>query len=463
MKPSIPQGTRDFDAGTIRRRKYILDTIKNVFELYGFEPLETPSFENLETLTGKYGEEGDKLVFKILNNGLDNPAKKEEIQKGFDKILEGKNDKAITERALRYDLTIPFARYVSMNYSKLTMPFKRYQMQPVWRADRPQKGRYREFYQCDADVVGSNSLLSDVELISIYIAAFEKLKISKFNYTSEPNGYFININNRKILTALAEICESIDKLTEITTTIDKIDKIGILKVKEELSQRGLSNYQINLIEEYLSIVGRYNEDILLQLEKLLGHNENGRKGIEELRFITKHIPPEDFIQINASLARGLNYYTGLIIEVKMPHSFQIGSIGGGGRYDDLTGLFGLPGIPGAGISFGVDRIYDVMDVLKLFPADINKSTTALFLNLGERESRFAFHQMQKLRNEGISCELFYEHTKLDKQFKYATKKNIQFAIIIGSNEIDEKNCIIKDLTTGEQQTIPLIKLTSYFN
>jgi histidyl-tRNA synthetase len=462
MKPSLPQGTRDFNAETIRRRQFILNTIKDVFELYGFEPLETPAMENLETLMGKYGDEGDKLIFKILNNGLDNPSKKEEIQKGFESILEGKNEKGITERALRYDLTIPFARYVSMNYSKLTMPFKRYQMQPVWRADRPQKGRYREFYQCDADVVGSSSLLSDVELISIYIAAFEKLKISKFNYTSEHNGYFININNRKILTALAEICERPDKLTEITTTIDKIDKIGIDKVKEELSQTGLRDYQIDLIEEYLSIVGRYNEEILLQLEKLLGHNENGRKGIEELRFITKHIPPDDFIQIKASLARGLNYYTGLIIEVKMPFSFQIGSIGGGGRYDDLTGLFGLPNIPGVGISFGVDRIYDVMNELNIFPEEINKSTTVLFFNLGEKESAIAFKEMQVLRNNGISCELFYENVKMDKQFKYASKKNIPYAVIIGSNEVEQKTCIVKDLLKAEQQTIPLQDLSSYF-
>ncbi|MEO8413936.1 MAG: histidine--tRNA ligase [Ginsengibacter sp.] len=462
MKPSLPQGTRDFNAETIRKRQFILNTIKNVFELYGFEPLETPAMENLETLMGKYGDEGDKLIFKILNNGLDNPLKKEEVKKGFEKILEGTNDTGITERALRYDLTIPFARYVSMNYNKLTMPYKRYQMQSVWRADRPQKGRYREFFQCDADVAGTNSLISDAELISIYIAVFEKLKIPKFNYTSEPNGYSININNRKILTALAEICERTDILTEITTVIDKIDKIGIVKVKEELSQRGLSHHQIGLIEEYLSIVGRYNEDILLQLEKLLGHNEHGRKGIEELRFITNHIPPEDFIQIKASLARGLNYYTGLIVEVKMPHSFQIGSIGGGGRYDDLTGLFGLPNIPGVGISFGVDRIYDVMNELDIFPAEINKSTTVLFFNMGEKESIFAFKQMQALRNNGISCELFYENAKMDKQFKYAAKKNIPFAVIIGSNELEQKTCIVKDLAKAVQQTIPAQNLSSYF-
>jgi histidyl-tRNA synthetase len=462
MKPSLPQGTRDFNAETIRKRQFILNTIKDVFELYGFEPLETPAMENLETLMGKYGDEGDKLIFKILNNGLDNPSKKEEIQKGFDKIFEGKYEKSITERALRYDLTIPLARHVSMNYNKLTIPYKRYQMQPVWRADRPQKGRYREFYQCDADVVGSNSLLSDVELISIYIAAFEKLKISKFNYTSEPYGYFININNRKILTALAEICERPDKLTEITTIIDKIDKIGIDKVKEELIQKELNKSQIRIIEEYLSIVGRNNEDILLQLEKLLGHNENGRKGIEELRFITNHIPPDDFIQINASLARGLNYYTGLIIEVKMPNSFQIGSIGGGGRYDDLTGLFDLPNIPGVGISFGVDRIYDVMSELNIFPEEIYKSTQVLFFNLGDEESKIAFKLMQKLRSIGISCELFYENVKLEKQFKYATKKNIPYVVIIGSDEITQNTCIVKDLLKSEQQTIPSDDLLSYF-
>lgn len=455
MKPSIPQGTRDFEAGTIRRRRFILDTIKNVFELYGFEPLETPSFENLDTLTGKYGDEGDKLVFKILNNGLDNPAKKEEIQKSFDEILAGKSKKNITERALRYDLTIPFARYVAMNSGKLTMPFKRYQMQPVWRADRPQKGRYREFYQCDADVAGSNSLISDVEFAEIYVDVFRKLKVD----------VDIKINSRKILSALAEICGS-ENMTAITIAIDKLDKIGIQKVEENLKANGLNPDQILTIRNYLKISGT-NSKKLKSVKELLGNTENGKIGIEELEFILDYMQESsdklnEPVTIDFTLARGLDYYTGVIYEVKAKN-VEMGSIGGGGRYDDLTGLFGLPGIPGVGISFGVDRIYDVMDELKLFPADINKSTTALFLNLGEKESRFAFIQMQMLRGEGISCELFYEPSKLEKQFKYATKKNIQFAIIMGSKEIDEETCIVKDLTTGEQQTIPLIKLTSYFN
>ena len=454
MKPSIPQGTRDFEAGAIRKRKFILDTIKNIFELYGFEPLETPAFENLETLTGKYGEEGDKLVFKILNNGLDNPAKREEIQKSFNEILAGKNKKNITERALRYDLTIPFARYVAMNSGKLTMPFKRYQMQPVWRADRPQRGRYREFYQCDADVAGSSSLITDVELAEIYVSVFRKLKID----------VDIKINSRKILSALSEICGS-KNMTAVTVAIDKLDKIGPEKVEEELKANGLSADQILVIRNYLQISGT-NTEKLNSIKTLLGNDANGKTGIQELEFILDYMQKDnkadESVTVDFTLARGLNYYTGLIYEVKAKN-VEMGSIGGGGRYDDLTGLFGLPGIPGAGISFGVDRIYDVMEELKVFPADINKSTTALFLNLGEKESRFVFHQMQNLRNSGISCEFFYEPSKLDKQFKYATKKNIQFAIIIGAKEIDEKTFIVKDLTTGEQQTIPLVKLTSYFN
>lgn len=455
MKPSIPQGTRDFDAATIRKRRYILDTIKDTFELYGFEPLETPSFENLDTLTGKYGDEGDKLVFKILNNGLDNPAKKEEIQKSFAEILEGKNKKNITERALRYDLTIPFARYVAMNSGKLTMPFKRYQMQPVWRADRPQKGRYREFYQCDADVAGSNSLISDVEFAEIYIDVFRKLKVD----------VDIKINSRKILSALAEICGS-ENIIAITVAIDKLDKIGNEKVIEELKNNGLNLDQISTIASYLKISGT-NEEKLTSIKELLGSSEQGKKGIEELEFILNYITepdgkPNESIVVDFTLARGLNYYTGVIYEVKAKKA-QMGSIGGGGRYDDLTGLFGLEGIPGIGISFGVDRIYDVMDELKLFPVDINKATTALFLNLGEKEAQFAFHQMQNLRSKGISCEIFYENTKFDKQFKYAAKKNIQFAIIIGSKEIEEQTCMVKDLTTAKQEKIPLAKLTSYFN
>ena len=452
MKPSLPQGTRDFNAETIRKRRFILDTIKDVFELYGFEPLETPAMENLETLTGKYGDEGDKLIFKILNNGLDNPAKKEEVQKNFNKILEGKNDKGITERALRYDLTIPFARYVSMNYGKLTMPYKRYQMQSVWRADRPQKGRYREFYQCDADIAGTNSLISDAELALIYLQVFNTLKIE----------VDVKINSRKILAALAEVCGGSEKMNSITVAIDKLDKIGIEKVKEELTENNLSARQVSIIENYLQIDGT-NDEKLNKAESLLGRAEIGKKGIEELKTILGYIKEtgNNIVTIDFTLARGLNYYTGSIYEVKA-RNVEMGSIGGGGRYDNLTGLFDLPNIPGVGISFGVDRIYDVMNELNIFPDEINKSTTALFFNLGEKESAAAFKEMQLLRNNGISCEMFYENAKMDKQFKYASKKNIPFAVIIGSNELEQKTCIVKDLLKAEQQTIPLENLSSYF-
>src|SRR5665647_554498 len=430
MKPSLPQGTRDFAADTLRRRTFIIDTIKEVFELYGFEPLETPAMENLETLMGKYGDEGDKLIFKILNNGLDNPAKHQQAKEDLEKILEGKNVKTLTERALRYDLTIPFARYVAMNYGQLTMPFKRYQMQPVWRADRPQKGRYREFYQCDADVAGTSSLISDAELAEIYLQVFNNLKI----------GVDVKINSRKILAALAEVCGGTDKMTSITVAIDKLDKIGIEKVKEELIGNDLSFEQITIIENYLQIDGS-NDEKLNKVAALLGGLENGNKGIEELKSILDYIKVAGGqsetveIKIDFTLARGLNYYTGIIYEVKA-RNVDMGSIGGGGRYDDLTGLFGLPNIPGVGISFGVDRIYDVMNELNIFPEDINKSTSVLFFNLGEKESAVAFKEMQVLRNNGISCELFYENAKLDKQFKYASKKNIPFAAIIGSNEME---------------------------
>ncbi|MEP6928123.1 MAG: histidine--tRNA ligase [Ginsengibacter sp.] len=456
MKPSLPQGTRDFAAETLRRRRFILDTIKDVFELYGFEPLETPAMENIETLMGKYGDEGDKLIFKILNNGLDNPAKKDAAQKSFEKILAGKNEKNITERALRYDLTIPFARYVAMNYGKLTMPYKRYQMQTVWRADRPQKGRYREFYQCDADVAGTMSLISDAEFAGIYLQVFKNLKIN----------VDIKINSRKILSALAEVCGGADKMIPITVAIDKFDKIGIEKVKEELKENNLSPEQVLVIENYLQIEGS-NDEKLDKIDRLLGHVENGKKGIEELRSILDYIKESGDetetgeINIDFTLARGLNYYTGIIYEVKA-RNVDMGSIGGGGRYDDLTGLFGLPNVPGVGISFGIDRIYDVMDELNIFPEKINKSTTVLFFNLGEKESRLAFKEMQNLRNNRISCELFYENAKMDKQFKYASKKNISFAVIIGSNELGQNRCTVKNLLTGEQETIPLQNLSSYF-
>ena len=468
MKPTLPQGTRDFGAQTIHKREYIFDTIKTVFELYGFEPLETPAMENLETLTGKYGDEGDKLIFKIMNNGLDNPAKHQQAKDDLIKILQGKNVKTLTERALRYDLTIPFARYVAMNYGQLTMPYRRYQMQPVWRADRPQKGRYREFYQCDADVVGSYSLINDAELAEIYLEVFKRLGIE----------IELKINSRKILSALAALCGGPDnyrdKMMGITVAIDKLDKIGIQKVKEELEKNGLGPRQINIIEDYLLIKGS-NEEKLASLKILFSDIEDGIKGIEELEFILNYsLTPDSYrghhlptgqagspLTIDLTLARGLNYYTGIIYEAKAKNA-EMGSIGGGGRYDDLTGLFGVPGIPGVGISFGVDRIYDVMEELKLFPEKLNKGVTALFFNMGNNESKFAFTQMQQLRSKGISCELYHEPAKIDKQFKYAAKKNIQYAVIIGSKEMPEQNCVIKDLAKNEQQTITLDELQNYF-
>jgi histidyl-tRNA synthetase len=448
-KPSLPQGTRDFGPDVVRKRNYILNTIKKVFEVYGFQPLETPAMENLDTLMGKYGEEGDKLIFKILNNGLDNKEKEKQIREDFEKILQGKNVKGITERALKYDLTIPFARYVAMNHNQLTFPFKRYQVQPVWRADRPQKGRYREFFQCDADVVGSNSLFNEVELSLIYHEVFTRLGLT---------GYELRINHRKILAALADVCGGAEKMNDITIAIDKLDKIGIEKVKEELTQRGLNTEQIAIIHKYLTISGN-NEDKLTALSSLIGDTENGKMGLSDLKYLcTVHQKP---FTIDPTLARGLNYYTGTIFEAKAPGSVKIGSIGGGGRYDDLTGLFGVPNIPGVGISFGVDRIYDVMEELNLFPADVHVGTQVLFFNLGEKESQYAFDLMQQLRDKGVRCELYHENSKFDKQFKYAEKKNIPYVVILGEAEMNENKCKIKKLSTGEQETISSDSLMNY--
>jgi histidyl-tRNA synthetase len=454
-KPSLPQGTRDFGPDVVRKRQYILNIIKSVFELYGFQPLETPAMENLDTLMGKYGEEGDKLIFKILNNGLDNPTKEQQVREEFEKLVQGKNTKAITERALKYDLTIPFARYVAMNHNQLTFPFKRYQIQPVWRADRPQKGRYREFYQCDADVVGSNSLINEVELANIYNDVFQKLGI---------NNYELRINSRKILTALAEISGGIDKMMDITIAIDKLDKIGIEKVKEELSVRGLTGDQIGVVENYLNINGS-NEEKLAAIKNLFANSSTATQGIEQIEFVVNSTPNSKLqtpnLIIDFTLARGLNYYTGIIFEIKAPAEVKIGSIGGGGRYDDLTGLFGVPNIPGVGISFGVDRIYDVMDELKLFPDAIEVGTKVLFFNLGAEESNTAYGLLQQLRQKGIASEIYHEPTKFDKQFKYAEKKNIPFAVIIGSKEIETKTCVIKDLRSGEQRSVAFDSLSQF--
>jgi histidyl-tRNA synthetase len=451
MKPSLPQGTRDFPADVVRKRQYIFQTIRNVFEIYGFQPLETPAMENLETLMGKYGDEGDKLIFKILNNGLDHPTKKEQATADFQQVLAGKNNKGIAERALRYDLTIPFARYVAMNHGQLNFPFKRYQIQPVWRADRPQKGRYREFYQCDADVVGSASLLNEVELAQIYLEVFRRLQLP----------VELRINNRKILSALANVCGGADKMTAITVAIDKLDKIGIDKVKEELLQRGLNEKQVELIENYLGIEGS-SEEKLQQAESLLGSDEQGKQGLEEMKYILDFMQGTDGsypLTIDFTLARGLNYYTGSIFEVKAT-GVQMGSIGG---YDDLTGLFGVSGIPGVGISFGVDRIYDVMEETGLFPETIAQGTKILFFNLGEAESKYAFEIMQNLRSAGLACEIYHEQAKFDKQFKYAEKKRIPYIVIAGSEEMANGTCKVKNRETGEQRTIIKTEMLNAFD
>jgi histidyl-tRNA synthetase len=444
---SIPQGTRDFSAEVVRKRNFIFSTIREIFETYGYEPLETPAMENLDTLMGKYGNEGDKLIFKVLNNGLDHPEKHALARTNFEDILAGKNNNGIAERALRYDLTIPFARYVAMNHGKLNFPFKRYQIQPVWRADRPQRGRYREFYQCDADVVGSTSLMNEVELASMYKMVFSRLGVN----------VSIKVNNRKILAALASLCGGPALMTDITVAIDKLDKIGMEKVNAELSAKGLNNEQISTIEEYLQISGN-NAEKIEQAERLLGQNDEGKKGLEEMRFLLSFFP--DTVEIDFTLARGLNYYTGTIFEVKAL-DVQMGSIGGGGRYDDLTGTFGVKGIPGVGISFGVDRIYDVMEELKLMPEQLKKGTRALFFYMGEEECIAAFHTMQQLRASGISAELYHEKAKFDKQFKYAEKKNIAYAIFMGADEISSNTALVKNLETGVQEKLALPDLVSY--
>ncbi len=450
-KPSLPQGTRDFAAATVYKRNFILNTIRSVFELYGFEPLETPAMENLETLMGKYGEEGDKLIFKILNNGLNDPKKIDKAKDGFEKLLEGKNTAALTERALKYDLTIPFARYVAMNANVLTMPYRRYQMQPVWRADRPQRGRYREFTQCDADVVGSTSLINEVELCNIYHRSFIQLGLKE---------YELKINSRKVLAALAEISGGVEKMMDITIAIDKLDKIGIEKVKEELRGRGINENNIATIEKYLNINGS-NAEKIAAVEILFAQSETGKAGIEELKYVMTNSGNIN-LSVDLTLARGLNYYTGIIFEAKAPAKINMGSIGGGGRYDDLTGLFGVPNIPGVGISFGVDRIYDVLEEMNLFPENITNTIKAIFFNLGETEVDTSLQLANILRDNNIACEIYPEKVKIDKQFKYADKKNIPYAIIIGTKEMESKTCMVKDLKKGEQVEIAFEDLVKFF-
>lgn len=450
MKPSIPQGTRDFSPQDVRRRQYILNTIKSVFELFGYQPLETPSMENLTTLMGKYGEEGDRLIFKILNNGLNDPKNADKAKTAFEKVLEGKNDPNLTERALRYDLTIPFARYVVMHQNDLAFPFKRYQMQPVWRADRPQHGRYREFWQCDADVVGSNSLINEAELLCIYREAFHRLQVP---------GITVKMNSRKVLAGLAECCGASDLLTDITVAIDKLDKIGLEGVEKELLQRGVSEDNIKFIVGYLGIKGD-TETQLAAMETLLASSETAQKGIRELRDTLNYHSQlhnsnwQSEVVIDFTLARGLNYYTGIIVEVAT-NAVKMGSIGGGGRYDDLTGLFGLKGLSGVGVSFGIDRIYDVMEELNLYPEQLASATKVIFVNIEPAAETQIFSYLNQLRASGIAAEYYVDKAKFDKQMKYADKRNIPFVAIMGESELTEGIINLKNMKTGEQQKLSI--------
>lgn len=446
IKPSIPKGTRDFSPSVVKKRQYLFTTIKSVFELHGFEPLETPAMENIDTLTGKYGEEGDKLMFRILDNG--------EI---WERAQQTKNTKELTqtlsEKALRYDLTIPFARFVVMHHQELPMPFKRYQMQPVWRADRPQKGRYREFFQCDADMVGSTSYACEIDLISIYHEVFTHLGLSD---------YRLHINNRKILAALADRVGAPEQLTDLTIAIDKLDKIGPEGVEQELIQRGFSAHQVSEILAFLSIKGSL-EDKWNQLGIFFKDIALGIQGVDELKHIIQTLDSsvKDHLELDLTLARGLNYYTGMILEAKAPAKVKIGSIGGGGRYDDLTGLFGLKGVSGVGISFGVDRIYDVLEELQLFPELLHYSSAFLMLHPGEVYFSKAYQIINDLRSHGIAAELYPDETKFDKQFKYAIKKGIPFVGILGDEEFHRNEISIKNLSTSEQFRVPQDQLHEF--
>ena len=444
QKPSIPKGTRDFSPEEMMRRTYIFDTIKSVFRLFGYAPLETPSMENLSTLLGKYGDEGDKLLFKILNSG-DYGAKLSEE--------ELRQASKISEKGLRYDLTVPFARYVVQHQNEIVFPFKRYQIQPVWRADRPQKGRYREFYQCDVDVIGSKSLLSEVELVDIVARVFSKLGIS----------VTLKMNNRKILFGIAESIGHADKMIDITVAIDKLDKIGLDNVKAELRERGIDDEAINKLQPILELSGT-NAEKLCKLEDVIGSSETGKLGIEEMRTIFDgveklgiNLTPE----LDLSLARGLNYYTGAIFEVKA-NDFQIGSISGGGRYDDLTGIFGMPGMSGVGISVGADRIYDVMLGLNLFPEELACSTKVLFTNLGKAEEEASMRLLSKLRDNDVPAEIYPESSKMKKQMEYANRRGIPYVVIIGSDELERGVATVKDMRSGEQSTLSFDELVSKF-
>lgn len=432
QKPSIPKGTRDFSPVEMMRRQYIFDTIRGVFRTFGFAPLETPAMENLSTLLGKYGDEGDKLLFKVLNSGDYASGLSDEELRQASKVCE---------KGLRYDLTVPFARYVVQHQSELTFPFKRYQIQPVWRADRPQKGRYREFYQCDVDVIGTRSLLCEVELIQIVERVFRALNIR----------VVLKMNNRKILCGIAEAIGHADKMMDITVAIDKLDKIGLESVKAELLERGLSAEAVERLQPILELSGS-NEQKLEKLEQVLAASQTGLKGIGEMRTIFGYagrLGVELDVELDLSLARGLNYYTGAIFEVKAL-DYAIGSISGGGRYDDLTGIFGMPDMSGVGISFGADRIYDVLCGLELFPEEVNCSTEVLFVNLGEQEQAVALDLLRTLRDEGIASEIYPEQGKMKKQMEYANRRSIPYVVIIGSQELESGAATLKNMVTGEQ-------------
>ena len=444
MKPSIPKGTRDFSALEMAKRNYIFDTIKSVYALYGFQQIETPAMENLSTLMGKYGEEGDKLLFKILNSGdFMRGVSDEDIQQKTANQLAAQ----LCEKGLRYDLTVPFARYVVQHREELVLPFRRYQIQPVWRADRPQKGRYREFYQCDADVVGSDSLLNEVELMQIVTEVFRRFGVR----------VCIKINNRKILTGIAEVLGAADKIVDITVAIDKLDKIGLDNVNAELREDGLTEEQIEKLQPIILLSGS-NAEKIATMREVLTQSETGLKGIDEVEFVLRTysslVAESDScrLELDLTLARGLNYYTGCIFEVKAL-DVEIGSITGGGRYDNLTGIFGMPGISGVGISFGADRIFDVLNQLNLYPESVVSATRVLFVNFGETEAAYCLPVLAAAREAGICCEIYPDSVKMKKQMTYANQKQIPFVAIVGENEMNEGKLTLKNMTTGEQQLL----------
>ena len=446
QKPSIPKGTRDFTPQEVAKRNYIFDVIKKRFETFGFQPIETPSFENSDTLMGKYGDEGDRLIFKILNSG-------DFLNKVHDETYKLKDASSlssiISEKALRYDLTVPFARYVVMHQNEIDFPFKRYQMQPVWRADRPQKGRFREFYQCDADVVGADSLLQEVEFIQLYDAVFADLGLEAVD---------IKLNNRKVLAGIAEVIGAEDLLIDFTVALDKLDKIGADGVKREMATKGISADSIAKVEPLFSLSGS-NSEQLATLKNMLSDSEEGRKGVEELAFIMETVGSlgllSSQLSLDVTLARGLNYYTGAIIEVAAPKKVDMGSIGGGGRYDDLTGIFGLKDVSGVGISFGLDRIYLVLEELGLFPETIDQSLQVLCLNFGTKEALAALKLTTLLRRAGLKADMYPTDAKIQKQFKYANNRNVPYVILIGEKELAENSFVAKNMESGKQETYNL--------